>query len=105
MSSDIYFNPEEHGLRKIAEHDLSEPCYSFDLVVCWADDSGGFYLGTDSGCSCPSPFESYGGKEDLTGPLSREQAVSESKSIRKASYEPNYDPEGWKTYKRAIREA
>ena len=56
--SDIYYSPEKYGLETVAELDLSEPSYSFDLLVVWKRLSDGQLLyGTDSGCSCPSPFE------------------------------------------------
>lgn len=49
----------------IAEHldfiediDISEPDYSFDLLRVYVRKSDGMILwATDSGCSCPSPFE------------------------------------------------
>lgn len=100
----IYYYPEAHGLVKVAEHELSEPCYSYDTICVWKNDLG-FYLGTDSGCSCPTPFENYNGVSDLTGPLTAEQAVSEAKYIRKNSYYPKYDKAGWKAFKQAIRES
>lgn len=58
--NDPYYNPEKFGLTKIAEMEWSEPCYSFDMTVAWLDANGKLYWGSDSGCSCPSPFESTG---------------------------------------------
>lgn len=38
--------------------DLSEPDYSFDLMGFWVRKSDGQVLyATDSGCSCPAPWE------------------------------------------------
>lgn len=110
--SNILNNPEKHGLTVVAEADLSEPNYSFDRIAVWADAEG-FYLATDSGCSCPSPFENYEGKADLTGPLSAEQAIEEAESLRSGDshgvydytsgeYSP-YDDEGWKRFIRSIQ--
>lgn len=98
-----YYDPAEAGLVKVAEVDLSEPFYSFDLLVVWAD-ADGLYLGTDSGCSCPSPFENYNGKQDMTGPLTVDQALEEASSIKAASYEPTYDLEAWNAFIRTVRE-
>jgi hypothetical protein len=50
---------------RIAEHltfigdiDLAEPDYSFHILRLYVRKSDGVILyGTDSGCSCPSPFE------------------------------------------------
>ena len=59
--SGVYYSPETYGLETVAELDLSEPNYSFDLLVVWKRLSDGQLLyGTDSGCSCPSPFEGVG---------------------------------------------
>lgn len=47
----------EH-LDLIEDIDLAEPDYSFDLLRIYLRKSDGMLLwATDSGCSCPSPFE------------------------------------------------
>ena len=51
-----------------------------------------YYLGTDSGCSCPTPFENYKALSDYTGPLTREQAREEAESLIRAARE------GWGVY-------
>lgn len=58
--ADVYYQPEKFGLVPVAELELSEPDYSFDLVMVWEHtETGQLYVGYDSGCSCPSPFEDY----------------------------------------------
>lgn len=57
--SNVYYSPEKYGLVPVGEVELYEPDYSFDILVLWQDKEGKFYGATDSGCSCPSPFESY----------------------------------------------
>lgn len=110
--TNILNHPEKHNLAVVAEADISEPDYSFDMIAVWAD-SEGFYLATDSGCSCPSPFENYEGKADLTGPLTAEQAIEEAESLRNedghgqydyssGKYSP-YDDEGWAKFIAAVR--
>lgn len=55
---DVYSDPQVFGLTPVVEFDLEVPDYSFDLLVVWYSFSTGkYYWGTDSGCSCPSPFE------------------------------------------------
>lgn len=98
-----YYHPEKHGLAKVAEFELAEPSSSFDILAVWAGPSG-FYLGTDSGCSCPTPFEGYSGPTDMTGPLTVEQALEECSSIKSTHYEPNYDIDGWNDFIVAIRQ-
>ena len=99
MSANPYYEPEALGLTKIAEHELSEPCYSFDTLAAWRGPEG-VYLGTDSGCSCPTPFENYGELSDLTGPLSTDQALEEASSLKGTS---TYDLEGFNGFLAAIR--
>lgn len=70
---------------------LSEPDYSFDLLGIWEED-GGFFIATDSGCSCPSPWESHT-KDDLTGPLTLDQLAEEATSLVEDSYMPGYGAE------------
>lgn len=35
--------------------------YSFDILCFWATEDGRVFTASDSGCSCPSPFEDYTG--------------------------------------------
>lgn len=51
-------NPVDEHLTKIGEVELAEPNYSFDLLAFWVRKRDGQLLyATDSGCSCPMPFE------------------------------------------------
>lgn len=62
---DVYYNPEQYGLEKIAEID-GDGGYEFDLLVVWKQPATGkWFWAQDSGCSCPSPFDGYG-INDLT---------------------------------------
>lgn len=99
MAANPYYEPEAFGLVKLAEADLLEPDHSFDIIAVWKDDEG-LYLGTDSGCSCPSPFESYGGRGDMTGPLTVDQALEEASSLKG---DDAYDLGGWNDFIAAIR--
>lgn len=55
----LSYNPEDHGVRQIDEFDLSDGCYQFDYVTVWQSltDKRTFYIATDYGCSCPTPYE------------------------------------------------
>ena len=58
--SNIYYNPENFGLKQVAEIDYSSGSYEFDTRVVWKATSNFiFYTMRDSGCSCPAPFEDY----------------------------------------------
>lgn len=61
-----YDNPENFGLTLVAEMSWHAPCYDFDYTVAWQGEDGTLYWASDSGCSCPSPFEDYSTLEDLT---------------------------------------
>jgi len=57
----IYYDPEKFGLTPIGEIDWLDGSYEFDLTVVWKREfDGRFVYAEDSGCSCPSPFESIG---------------------------------------------
>ena len=62
---DVYYQPEHFGLTPIGEIDDPEACYSFDKLVVWQHDDGRLFWASDSGCSCPSPFEDYTSLDDL----------------------------------------
>lgn len=72
---------EFEGLKSLNQIELEGEPWQFYLLGVWQGDDG-YYLGTDSGCSCPIPFENYR-RENLTGPLTKEQAAEESLSLAK----------------------
>lgn len=67
------------GLTQVAEIELNSGQWEFDLLGIWRGDDG-YYIGTDSGCACPTPWETYQ-KEDLTGPLTADQVREEARSL------------------------
>lgn len=73
MYENIYYSPEKFGLEIVGDFEWSEPDYSFDMLVVWKEKRGKYWVGEDSGCSCPSPFEDFKGTEDLRGPYTKEE--------------------------------
>ena len=65
---------------------LSYPDYAFNILGVDIREDG-IYLGTDSGCSCPSYWENHT-KDDFTGPLTVEQAREEAMSLWENTYDP-----------------
>ncbi len=65
MYGDIYYSPENYDLTIVGElsADLD---YEFDMLVVWQHKDGRVFYASDSGCSCPSPFEDYNSLESLT---------------------------------------
>lgn len=53
-----YSSPEKFGLTTVGEVEWGEAFYSFDLTTVWRNtETGALYFADDSGCSCPSPYE------------------------------------------------
>lgn len=59
FDNNIYYNPEEFGYEVVKDIELDDEPWQFHLLVIWRDDNGNLVWGTDSGCSCPSPFEDH----------------------------------------------
>ena len=60
----------------------TEEDYGWSVIgVIKADD--GYYVGTDEGYSCYSPWENYEDASDFIGPLSFEDMCDEVRSIAK----------------------
>lgn len=58
-------DPEKYGLSTVKSLDIAG-AYEFDEIVVWRDaETGRMYVGHDSGCSCPVPFDHIG-RNDLT---------------------------------------
>lgn len=70
------------------EVSLENEPWQFYYAGIWVREDG-FYLSTDSGCSCPSPWESHT-EDDLTGPLTWDQVKEELTSLAGVSYESDY---------------
>lgn len=58
--SNLYYNPEEFGLEIVDELEDPQADYSFNKIVVWKHkETKKLFWASDSGCSCPSPFENY----------------------------------------------
>lgn len=71
-----YSNPTACGLELLAAAEEDEP-YQFNICALWRDiESGRYFMASDSGCSCPSPFEDVRTVSDLTEVTTRTAAQS-----------------------------
>lgn len=61
----IYYSPDHFGLRQVAEMEWDTASYCFDTTVVWRDEDGRYYVASDAGCSCPSPFEYIKSRDEL----------------------------------------
>ena len=73
MYENIYYSPEKFGLEVVGDFDWRDCDYEFDMLVVWKEKRGRYWVGEDSGCSCPSPFEDFKGTDDLNGPYTKEE--------------------------------
>lgn len=61
-------NPETDYTKlelEMLSFDKSSGCYEFDTICFWATKEGKVYTASDSGCSCPTPFEEYAGENQI----------------------------------------
>lgn len=72
MYGNIYYNPEQYGVEVVGEFEWSEPSWSFDTLVVWRQARGKYWIGQDSGCSCPTPFENITDINELDGPYNKD---------------------------------
>ncbi len=57
-----YYYPAKIDLEMLSFDD-PDAYYDFDTLCFWATKEGQIYSASDSGCSCPTPFEDYEGKD------------------------------------------
>lgn len=88
--ANVYYHPEKSGLTTTGEVDFSSGCYEFDYTVVWRDASGQLYYADDSGCSCPSPFETTG-MDDLTPCTLADLQAHLEKRVAEDAYDGNKD--------------
>ena len=65
---------------RMVETFYTEEGYDWSVIgVIKADD--GYYVGTDCGCSCNSPWDYYEDASDFVGPMSFDDMCAEVRSI------------------------
>lgn len=78
FAGDPYHSPEACGLEILETFERPDVSYEFDMLVFWRDlKSKKIYCLSDSGCSCPSPYENVRSMEDLTLCPDRKTAIRE----------------------------
>lgn len=62
-----YYNAVDNLEHLYTMNDPAYGAYEFHELILFRDTTDGkLYVGTDSGCSCPSPFESHAFPSDFT---------------------------------------
>lgn len=76
-----YYSAAKLGLEQL-EFDRSSGSYEYDTIVFWATKDGRIYTASDSGCSCPTPFEGYSGDDldDILQGLERIGSVEQAEA-------------------------
>lgn len=62
---DVYYQPEVFGLTPVGDIEWDNEAWQFHITAVWVDDAGSIFYATDSGCSCPSPFEGFTALEEV----------------------------------------
>lgn len=78
-----YYNPELLDLELIS-FDQPNLSYEYNTLCFWASKTGQIYSASDSGCSCPTPFENnYSGEtiEETLQKLERVGSVDQTLGI------------------------
>ena len=73
------------GWKKIC-FDEPDMCYEYNTLNFWITEDGRVFSASDSGCSCPTPFEDYCGntEEEIEQKLERVGSYEQALSIFKA---------------------
>lgn len=99
---DVYYSPEHFGLTPIGQLDDPEASWSFNTFVVWKhEETGKIYYGSDSGCSCPSPFEDTHSLDGLTEVVSLHDFIDDVQDYFNSvcPWTSNYEHrETWETF-------
>lgn len=99
--SNIYYNPEHFGLEIVDDIDFAD-AYEYDMVVVWYHQATNkYYWDSESGCSCPTPFETKNMQNisQLT-----QQNFDELKNAIKNSCRSEYCPEKVQNFLTKVRQ-
>ncbi len=87
-----YYDNEKLGL-EIISFDQPDLSYEYNTLCFWATKDGKVYSASDSGCSCPTPFEDAHAREtyeEVLQTLERVGSVKQAESIFN-SWNKGYD--------------
>jgi hypothetical protein len=91
--TNVYYDPEEFGLETVGTIELAEPDYSFDFGVVWYHPaSERFYFATDSGCSCPTPFDDYADLDSLGAPMTYRELSARLHTLQSDEWQRPSEP-------------
>ncbi|MET9959315.1 hypothetical protein ABZ128_09535 [Streptomyces sp. NPDC006326] len=83
----IYYSPEKFGLEELGEVDTADS-YEFCKFVAWHRPAdGAVFWSTDSGCSCPTPFEGLESVDELERATDVAQFAKDARAWLRSSYD------------------
>ena len=96
-SCSVYNNPAKFGFRIVESSWEPDACYRFNAVILFEDlDTGLKWFASDSGCSCPRPFENVRGTSDMTPHKGHEQEYADRKyAVLHPQKWDDPEPEDW----------
>lgn len=107
LGTDIYYgNEEAKGYTVLAQWEDHTRSYEFDIAMFFKSPDGRFFAGRDSGCSCPSPFETFSGCESFMRVFNVadvREAVGDS-SKNEDEYDQNPDEKFFSEVEKAFKE-
>lgn len=59
------------SLEYVGGFDWDDEPYQFNITQVWKETRGRYYVASDSGCSCPSPFEDINYTDQAHGPYNK----------------------------------
>lgn len=85
-SKNVHSHPEASGLKIVYEIDVADS-YEFDmLLLLRREKDGALLIATDSGCSCPCPFEDVDPEKlEIATPEAVREWFAENRKYRSAA--------------------
>lgn len=86
----IYYSPDDLGLVSIGSLSIRIIDWEFHLFGVWYSPvTKYYYTGTDSGCSCPTPFESFGALTDFDRHETAHSVVTAIRALGETDEDPS----------------
>ncbi len=82
MKINPYYNPDKVNLETLS-FDQPNLSYEYNTLCFWITGNGEVYSASDSGCSCPTPFENYSGEnqKEILQQLERVGSLEQAEQI------------------------
>jgi hypothetical protein len=100
--SNLYYSPAAYGVEVVLDVDKSSGAYEFDMFAIWRSQIADlYYWASDSGCSCPVPFDSI----DLSNACQGNLTEAKNDAYAWLGSTPDYNEHYWETARETIERA